>query len=133
MSKTLPIPASCPTVTAGVAAVSAPTGSPLYFRVVVPSGLLLPGKNVNFSVTSPGPVNLAVYGPNPKVLGTDSSGKATDRLRAPGARQPDTRSTSCQGNLVAGTYYVVVRTGDDGAPASQVSLLVTMSGWKLFG
>ena len=70
-------------------------------------------RNPSVRRTSPGPVNLAVYGPNPKVLGTDSSGKATDRLRAPGARQPDTRSTSCRGNLVAGTYYVVARSGDD--------------------
>ena len=133
MPTTLPIPVSCPTVTAGVAAVSAPTGSPIYYRLVVPTAWIMPGKNVTFSVTSPSPINLGVYGPNPTVLGTDSSGNSTGRLRAPKIGQPDAMASSCQGNLASGTYYIVVRSGDNGPPSSQVSLMVTMSGWKIFG
>ncbi|MGC8640028.1 MAG: hypothetical protein ACP5XB_09155 [Isosphaeraceae bacterium] len=60
-------------------------------------------------------------------------GKSTDRLRFPKVGLPDATAMSCQGNLTTGVYDVVVRSGDNGAPSSQVSLRVTMSGWKLLG
>lgn len=133
MPTTLPIPAACPTVTAGVATVSAPTGSPLFYRLIVPRTLIFPGKNVTFSGYSPSPVNLSVYGPNPRVLGADSSGKSSGRLRSSADGQADAQAARCQGNLSAGAYYVVVRSGENGPPPSRVSLMVTMSGWKLLG
>lgn len=85
------------------------------------------GKHVKFSFTSSAPINVGVYGPNPPQLDG-----AHGRMRAPSG-QRDAITGSCEGNYKPGDYYVVVRSGVDGAPAGKYTLQVEESMWRVFG
>jgi hypothetical protein len=110
MPKTLPLPPDprpLPTKTTVAVAATEITGPVIFtFRV---QGLT--DAHRKFTVTAQAPVNLGLYGPNPTSLGPPFG-----RGRAPAGKGADATWAQGEWNLNVGTYYVVVRTGEDGPP-----------------
>jgi hypothetical protein len=125
----LPIPAGATVLEAGLSAVLQPTGGPIYASFVAQGGWeeLWDG-NLTFKCSSSAPFNLGIYGPNPTSIGPPFG-----RMRAPKVGQPDGTSNSCEGNFTSGTYYLVFRVGDNGAPTDPITIEITQEPWQVFG
>ncbi len=132
----LPVPTDCPVITPGVSLLATGDGSPLCLRLQATKGTgwtWFLGQNLTFHVRSANPTNLGIYGPDPHILGIDAGGKTTGRMRSPKVGQPDAKNHVCQGNFSPGTYFLVVRTGDNNPPIGDVEITITAANWKVFG
>lgn len=118
----LPLPVGAQTIASGASVTLQPTGNPLYLVLTVPKSIwswLGIGTTVTFTSSSLLPHNLGVYGPNPTSIGPPFG-----RMRAPKVGLPDGTTNTCQGKFAAGTYYLVLRSGDNGAPSAQITVSV---------
>ena len=125
----LPIPVGAATLPAGTPITLQPTGQPLYAKFGEVDGWFGADGSLTFTATSTAPFNLGIYGPNPSELdGTFG------RMRAPKLNtMPDATSNRCEGNFTTGTYYLVFRTGDNGAPTEPITITITQGQWNVFG
>ena len=121
----LPLPAGPSVLVPGQSASVTPAGEPVCWIMALGGWF---GSNIRFTVRSSSPVNLGIYGPNPTQIGPPFG-----RMRAPKINQPDSAIASCQGNFRPGVYYLVVRSGDNGAPVAPVEIDTVISAWKPFG
>lgn len=118
----LPLPVGAQTIASGVSVTLQPNGNPLYLVMTVPKSFWS-WLGVNTSVTcttqSATPHNLGVYGPNPGNIGPPWG-----KTRAPKLGMPDGTNNQCTNNLPAGTYYLVLRSGDNAPPSAPITVSV---------
>lgn len=133
----LPVPSDAPTITPDVVGEAVGVGQLLFWKLTVSKGkgwFGFMGQNLTFKVRADNPCNLGIYGPNPTILGIDSAtGKTSGRMRSPKINLPDAKIHQCQGNFTPGTYYLVVRSGDNDPPTGKVEVLITAGSWSVFG
>jgi hypothetical protein len=124
----LPVPTGAVALEAGTPTVLQPTGAPIYASFGEVDGWFGENGSLTFTATSSAPFNLGIYGPNPPEL-TGTYG----RMRAPALNtDPDSASNRCQGNYVTGTYYLVFRSGPNGAPTEPITITIVQSEWNVF-
>ena len=132
----LPVPANCPVIVPNQIVTAAGAGVPLIFKFVLPPAtgffsFFQSGSSVSTIIHADNPINGGWYGPNPTILGIKPGGGTTGRMRLPKLGQPDAQNCSCQGDFAAGTYYLVIRSGDNGAPVGNVVVSVHVGGWVI--
>ena len=117
----LPLPVGAQTIASGGSVTLQVTGSPLYLvlTIAVPWWHFWGGVTTSFTTSSAAPHNLGIYGPNPTSIGPPFG-----RMRAPKLGLPDGTNNTCQGTFTAGTYYLVLRNGTDGAPLAPITVSV---------
>jgi len=125
----LPIPVGAQVITAGIPITLQPNGLPLYLQYNVTSSFLFfSGCNCTYTCKSSSPFNLGIYGVNPTSIGPPFG-----RMRAPKINLPDGINNICQGNFAKGTYYLVFRQGDNGAPTQPITINIKEQIWQVFG
>lgn len=116
----LPLPVGAQSIASGAEVTLQADGSPLYLVFhVVPTFWQWFGVTVSFNSVAYLPHNMGVYGPNPTSIGPPFG-----RMRAPKLGMADALNNSCKGTFSAGVYYLVFRSGTDGAPLAPITVSV---------